>query len=294
MMGLKIRVFFFVFAGFFLVLGVSGGIFFTRDPALVLSDPSFDSIYGAQRALLRQTAVSLRLFRPVKKVEIAESAGPDAVIFAIEEASPHPWAVLAPYRYAQGLRRYAEQYQETPAIVLGGRENRREGKFLSLATDTRLNSYRAGLSAAVFVRETDGIILVFQEEQNFPVNREDFLAGLRAGDCDRDPVYMSGYTEYPAYDKLSCVVLGGNAPAFLGQNSPVPVVLFSWMDPAISPGNVKLIFDDSPWGIGIDAFRAAVGGEEPLPSEIIVPPGRIGRKDVLKDLRIAVRGRIAE
>jgi hypothetical protein len=286
----KSRFFFLVPAGLFLCLAAAAGIFFTRAPALVLSDLSFDILYGARRALLRQAEASLRLFRPVKKVTIAENAGPDAVVFAVEEASPRPWAVLAPYRYAQGLRRYSEQHPETPAVVLGGRENIREGQLLTLTTDTRLDSYRAGRSAAFFAREKDGEIVVFQEERDFPVNREAFLAGLRAEDCDINPLYMNGYTDYPGYDKLSCVVLTGGAQNFLSRNTAVPVILYSWLDPAFSPGTVKLVFDDSPWGVSAEAFRTAVEeGEEPVPSGISLLSGRIGRTELLKKIKTAVR-----
>jgi hypothetical protein len=283
---------FFLFMGviFLLGLAVTGGIFFTRPPALVLSDLPFDALYGIRRGFLRQAEASLRLFRPVKKVIIAENAGPDAVIFAVEEASSHPWAVLAPSRHAQGVRRYAEQHPETPVVILGSRENIREGQLVNLAIDTRLDSYRAGRSAAFFSQGQEGEILVFQEERNFPVNRDAFLAGLRAEGCDTTPLYMSGYTDYPGYDKLSCVVLGSNAQAFLGQRSAVPVILFSWLDPVFSPGNVKLVFDDSPWGISVDAFHVALeAGEDPVPSDILLPPGRIGQRDLLGKIKIAVK-----
>jgi hypothetical protein len=223
-------------------------------------------------------------------VTIAENAGDELVIFAVEEASSRPWAVLAPYRYARGLRDYARQHPETPAVILGGRENVREGQLLSLAVDTRLDSYRAGRSAAFFARGKEGDILVFQEEQDFPVNRDAFLAGLRAGGCEADPLYMSGYTEQSEYDNLSCVVLGTRAQAFLSRSNATPVILFSWLNPILSPGNVKLVFDDSPWGISVEAFRAAFeAGEDPVPSDVFIPFGRIGPRDGLKEITAVVK-----
>jgi hypothetical protein len=290
-MKIRKRLFFLFFgAFFFLGLAVTGGIFFTRPPALVLSDLPFDALYGIRRGFLRQAEVSLRLFRPVRKVTIAENAGPDAVIFAVEEVSSHPWAVLAPSRHAQGIRRYAEQHPETPVVILGAQENIREGQLLNLAIDTRLNSYRAGRAAAFFSQGNEGEILIFQEERDFPVNRDAFLAGLRAEGCETTPLYMSGYTDYPGYDKLTCVVLASNAQAFLNRNIAVPVILFSWLDPVFSPGNVKLVFDDSPWGISAAAFRAALeAGEDPVPSGIFLPPGRIGQRDLLGKIKIAVK-----
>jgi hypothetical protein len=278
-----------VLAVLFLALALTAAAFFTRPPALVVSDLSFDALYGLRRGFQRQAEASLRLFRPVKKVLIAENAGPDAVIFALEEASSRPWAVLAPYRYAQGLRRYAEQHPGTPALILGGRENIREGQLLSLAVDTRLDSYRAGRSAAFLTGGKEGEILVFQEERDFPVNREAFLAGLRAEDCPVNPLYLSGYTDYPGYDNVSCVVLGTVAQSFLGRNTGVPVILFSWLDPAFSPGNVKLVFDDSPWGMSVEAFRSVPEAREgPVPSDIFLLSGRIGQKELLKKIKTAI------
>jgi hypothetical protein len=290
-MNTRKRAFFlFVLAVFLIALAVTGGLFFSRPPALVLSDFPFDTLYGPWRGLLRQAEASLRLFRPVKKVMIAENAGSELVVFAIEEASSRPWAVLAPYRYAHGLRDYAERHPETPAVILGGQENTRKGQLLSLAVDTRLDSYRAGRAAAFLVRGREGEILVFQEEQDFPVNRDAFLAGLRAEDCQLSPVYTSGYTDRIEYDKLSCVVLGSNAQVFLSRANTVPLILFSWMDPAFSPGNVQLVFDDSPLGISVEAFRAAFGaGEDPVPSDVILPFGRMGQRDVLKQINTAVK-----
>jgi hypothetical protein len=279
-----------VSAFLFLGLALTAGFFFTRAPALILSDLSFDALYGLSRGRLRQAELSLRLFRPVKKVMIAENAGFDALIFALEEASSRPWAVLAPFRYAQGLRYYAEKHPETPALILGGRENSREGQLLNLGTDTRLDSYRAGRAAAIFTREKDGGILVFQEEQNFPVNRDAFLAGLLAEDCRVSPLYISGHTDYSDYDKFSCVVLGSIAPAFLSRNTAVPVILFSWIDPAFSPENVKILFDDSPWGVSVAAFRALrETGEGAVPSDVLLPPGRIGERELSRKIKTAVR-----
>jgi hypothetical protein len=288
-MRLRKKLFLLVLIGFILGLTATGGFFFTRPPALVLSDTTFDVLYGPRRGLLRQAEASLRLFRPVRKVTIAEDAGSDMVVFAVEAASSHPWAVLAPYRYAQGLRLYAERHPETPVIVLGGRENRREGQLLRLAADIRLDSYRAGRSAAFFSQGKDGEIVVFQEERDFPVDPDAFLAGLRVEGCGVNPLYMSGYTDYSEYDRLSCVVVGTNAQTFLGANSAVPVILFSWLDPAFSPGNVKLVFDDSPWGVSTAAFRAALDGEESVPSGVCLPFGRIGQWDMLKKIKAVVK-----
>jgi hypothetical protein len=275
---------------FILGLAAAGGVFFTRSPALVLSDVYFDVLYGPWRGVLRQAEASLRLFRPVKKVIIAEDAGSEMVVFALEEASSRPWAVLAPYRYTQGLRFYAKQHPETPVIVLGGREKLREGRLLSLPVDTRLDSYRAGRSAAFFSRGNEGEILVFQEERDFPVDPDAFLAGLRAEGCDVEPLYMSGYTDYSEYDKVACVVVGSTAQTFLSRYRVVPVILFSWLDPVFSPGNVKLVFDDSPWGLSVAAFRAVLeAGEDPVPSDVSLPFGRIGQRDVLKKVKAVVK-----
>ncbi|GHV45260.1 hypothetical protein AGMMS49546_30650 [Spirochaetia bacterium] len=293
-----------VLAGVLFGLALPAGIFFSRPPALILSDASFDALYGVRRALIAQVRLSLSLFRPVKKVMLAESAGPDAAAFALEEASGRPWGAILPARYGRGGRRYAEDHPQTPVAIIEGRESRGRGapgdagrNLAYIAADSQTDAYRAGRCAAILALAGGGGILFFQDEVNFPFNRESFIAGLREEGFMENPVFLATNSNYAAPGDISCVVMTGQIPIFVEKNTKAPVILFSWLDTALTPANVKLIFDDSPWAMAFKVFRQFPGGGsaeifsdgKPLPSKITIPGGRIGDPEVLQKIKTAVQ-----
>ncbi|GHV61605.1 hypothetical protein AGMMS49587_06180 [Spirochaetia bacterium] len=289
----------FILAAIILILAFLAGFFFSRSPALILSDASFDALYGPRRALIAQARLSLGLFRPVKKVLLAESAGPDAAVFALEEASRRPFGAILPARYGRGGQRYAEAHPDVPVAVIEGRGRggaNIEENLRYIAADAGTDAYRAGRCAAILAQAggaadgDGGGILFFQDEQNFPFNRESFLAGLREEGFMKDPVFLSLNSNYSSYENISCVVLTGASPHFLDRNIKVPVILFSWLDPALTSANVRLVFDDSPWALAFRAFRA----EKSLPSDIIIQEKRIEDPEALRKIKTAVRGEIPE
>jgi hypothetical protein len=304
-----------VLAIFILIAVLPAGIFFSRAPALVLSDASFDVLYGARRALIAQVGLSLRLFRPVKKALIAESADPAVAAFVLEEAGALPWGrrlcwqAILPARYVRGGQRYAEDHPLTPVTIIGGTpESRRSSNLSYIAADTRTDAYRAGRSAAILSQTGSGEILVFQDEQNFPFDRASFLSGLQGEGFTGTPVFLPVTSNYAAFENISCVVLTGQALNFLDRNLKIPVILFSWLDPALTPANVKLLFDDSPWAMAFKVFRnipeeapqqepvptGVSPGKKSFPSDIIVQEGRIEDPDVLRKLKSAIRDEIPQ
>jgi hypothetical protein len=285
----------FVFLGI-IIPGLA--FFMLRPPALILSDAGSDALYGPRRVLIRQAGLSLRFFRRVKRILIAENASPEAVVFAIEEGG-RPWAVLGHSRYLWGLDQYARQHPDLrvaviregpapePALSGGGPE--------SVFADTRLNSWRAGRCAAILAGEGGGQILVFQDQENFPVNRDAFLAGLQEENGSLNPVYLNGAAGYSPWDQVRCVVLGGPADSYFNQNSQVPALLFTWMDPALSPFTVKIIGDDSPWAMAPEIFRSpGDGGRRIVPVEFSIPWGRVADRELRKRLKEAARRQIPE
>jgi hypothetical protein len=227
---------------------------------------------------LKQAELALRLFRPVKTVAVAETAGPDMVVFAVEERAKSPYAALFPFRYYEGARRYGEKYPGLPVLVLGGRGRSGpagEGPVF-VSTDTETDYYRAGLAAALFAEQKPGKVLFFQDETLIAPGRDAFQTGLRAGGHGEAPLYLGTYTEYTEWQDAACAVLAVQAPSFLERPPPIPVILFSWVDPALTPAAVKVIFDDSPWAL---AFRALGSREEKgvrLASDMTVLPKRLG------------------
>jgi hypothetical protein len=278
--------------------------FISRPPVLILSDAGFEALYGQRRILLRQAGLSLRFFRRVKRVSVAENAGPEAAVFAVEEAAAEPWivepwAVLGRSRYRPGLEQYAQLHPDVPVLLIAEDPPPDPGSFPdpagpgleSVFIDTRLGSWRAGRCAALLAGEGPGGVLVFQEREDFPVNQEAFLAGLREENGTLIPLFLSGSVDYSSWAEVRCVVLGGPADYYFNRNSGIPALLFTWLDPALSPRTVKVTGDDSPWALAPEILRSPggdSGGFRSVPAEFTVLPGRTEDKELRKRLKRAV------
>jgi hypothetical protein len=272
------------------VFGFGLGLFFLRSPVLVVTDAPFEGLYGTRRSLEKRLAASLRMFRRVKPVLIAESAGADLIAFAVEGAAKNPHGVLFPYRYRYGAERYRNQFPRVPVAVLGG-GIRKEGIPGFFGTDTPTDFYRAGRCAALF--GPAGTIHVFRDD---PVSEEDrraFRIGLREEGYERDPVYGT-FSDLFLPGNISCVVLSG-VSAF-EETAKIPMVLFSWVDPALTPGNIWLVFDDSPWALAVKAVEMLDRGDTAgtIPSEILVLGERIPEKRILRGVKRAIRDNLTE
>jgi hypothetical protein len=270
-----------------LVLIIPGGAFMFRPPVLIVTDESFNLLYGVWRGRLKQVESSLKLLRRVITVPVAESAGPDVITLAVKAAASSAHAVIFPYRYEAGARRYHEENPDVPALVLGGRARAApvdSGPGM-IRTDTAADFYRAGLCAALFAQDSEGGILVFQDGTMTATDREAFLEGLRSQDFAKNPVYLSVNSDYSAWQNVSCVVVNGPASRFFDQNLKIPVILFSWIDPGITPQSVKVVFDDSFWALVVKAVKQAEkGGEGALPSELVLLRERV-RKETAGKLK---------
>jgi hypothetical protein len=306
------------FLGFFFIFALGGLIFFLRSPVLILTDAPFLSLYGNSRARIRGIEASIALFRRVKPVIIAESAGPDIVVFVVEEAAANPYCVIFPPQFAEGARRYAEQFPLIPVVSLenGSGENRGgpgfsgnpgplPGRMVSLKTRREADFYRAGLCAGIMLLAgggegpensgggpgNSGEILVFPEQALSGAERSAFLTGLAAQKIAGPPRFFKTAGEIPLARGPSCVVLAGPAGEYLEKNPKNPAILFSWLDPALTVREIFLIFDDSPWALAVPAVKLAVRGETGgnIPSDMIFPRGRIADKRLLQDLKRAAR-----
>ncbi|MDR3145390.1 MAG: hypothetical protein LBU21_03865 [Treponema sp.] len=273
-----------------LILGL-GGVFFLRPPVLLVTDVSFERIYGGPRGMLVRAEAALKLFRPVKRVRLAGGAGPDMVVFAVEGASAKPFCVLFPYRYQEGAGRYAEGHPGIPVAVLTGRIRASGGGDMPrIMTDTRADLYRAGRFAAVFAGG-GGEILLLQDESLPPSEREAFELGLRDGGFERAPRYLRGNTEAAVPGNTAAAVILGPADHFLRQNLDIPVILFSWTDPGLTRRNIKVVFDDSPLALAAQAVAAvpAPGETAELPSRVALMDQRIPEKEILLALKKLIR-----
>ncbi|MDR2304480.1 MAG: hypothetical protein LBE10_07840 [Treponema sp.] len=276
------------------------GLFYLRDPVLVVNDAFFSALYGPKRLLFSRIDASLRLFRPVKAVTIAENAGADIVVLALEDASPRPFCVIAPNRYAGSLRRYAEKHPEIDAGILGDEDRQLPGRapvppsdssLLWFSVDRNADYYRAGLAAGLFA-QGEGRILVFYNTFPLSGQQEALRLALREQGYQGEPEMISSRIEYSSFDDVSCVILAGHAPEFFNRNLNIPVILFSWIDPAKTSRNTRVIFDDSHWtltvpmvlGIKKSGPLAELRGRS-IPSKMKFMPERIENKGFKKLLK---------
>ncbi|MDR0718824.1 MAG: hypothetical protein LBF78_04250 [Treponema sp.] len=277
------------FVGLLLLTGL---FFFSRPPVLIVTDSSFNIIYGQFRMRLRQAELLFRLRRRVLAVMVSDQAGPEQIAIALRQKSVQPYAVLFPYRYAAGAKRYFEENPLVPMLVLQGRvvppvQAADEPGPRVIRTDTNLDYYRAGRLSTALMDGPEGGILLYHELGLSQADRDAFMEGLKAGGFTRNPIFLNVNSDYAAWQNIACTVISGEASRFFEKNLKLPVILFSWVDPRMTPGGVKALFDDSPWALAEQAVKLLEsGGEgEALASEIIFPGGHIENKALEKSLR---------
>jgi len=267
-----------------LAFAILAGAFYLRSPVIIVEDNSFNQLYGTTRLSFRVIKYSLELFCRVIPVTVYESAGNDLVALAVETVSRSPRAVLFPDRYLEGARLYKEKNPEIPVIVMKGREYipADETALVFAGTDIITDLYRAGLSAAILAGDKKTVF--FYERNPEYEQREAFLEGLASQGSDEEPVFLPITLDYSSLPEAGCVVVYGPAAKFLENTPKIPVILFSWVDPALTPRAVKLVFDDSPWALALDTLKASFLSGEPvkIPSVPVLIRNRIDEK---KDFR---------
>jgi hypothetical protein len=275
--------------GTFLLGGILSLVFFLRSPVLVVSDLWFDAYYGSRRVALEQAQTAFDLFRPVKNVRLAEEAVEEVAVFTVESAAARPYCVIFPYRYHAAARRYFREHPGVPTGVLLGRRPAPgpEGPP-ALATDTVTDMYRAGRAAGILAGE--GRVLFIYDDYPAGEEQNAFRGGLRAGAYGEEPDYAAPGLPLASGGSLGAVVIRGvhDETAQLDRN--VPALLFSWMDPAHCPRNIRVIFDDSPWAQAAAAARILAGGRdaEKIPSVVRLLNRNSIPKERKKLLRLAL------
>jgi len=282
-----------LFAALLLVISLAGA-FFLRSPVLIVTDASFYQLYGSRRVTRALARNSLQLFRRVIPVPVSEQAGADVIALVVERASRSPRAVLFPQRYIDAAGIFNDRHPEVPVLVMWGRNPLpqallQDTGLVFVRTSVAVDLYRAGLSAAVLAREAEGV-LFFTDGNLQEQYREAFGRGLQDQGFSGEPLYLDAYTEDISYEGIGSVVLAGPAAEFLEQNLHIPVILFSWLDPARTPRTVKIVFNDSPLAQAVGALRAfPAGGEIIVPSRVTVISDRIEERDDVRKLERLIR-----
>jgi len=249
----------------FLILFI---IFHARSPVLIVTDLAFIPLYGAQRIRSETLRSSLILFRPVKTVIVADDAGNDIIRIAISDTSSRPYCVIFPLRFAPSARLYREQNPGIPVVLLGSRYS--EDTVLSavggdasdyfiFTTDIDAEFYRAGMIAAALDRDKDGKIFVFVESHIQTQAREAFLRAINSHEKPLETFFFTSYSRVPDYPDLSCVILAGTGAEYMERDSGVPVIFFTWIDPALLPRDIVVVINDSPWVQAVQAVRMVSG-----------------------------------
>ncbi|MDR3338026.1 MAG: hypothetical protein LBT16_12570 [Treponema sp.] len=294
--------------------------FLSRSPVLVAGDPVFDALYGPFRLRKKQVLLSLRLERPVRIVRIDADAGEDVAVFTLESAAENPYCVIFPYRYYNVARRYSREYPEIPVGVFQGRyrdlTDPEEENFVMLSTDQELDLYRAGRLAALLAsgppaepataEPRDGetpppeppAVLIFQDDIS-PEQREAFKQGLLDEACQSVPRYLNAASQFQSGTACDVAVIYGAASGFLEQSRGIPAILFSWIDPALTPSKIRIVFDDSPLTLAAELVPLIVDPPDnedkeniEIPSEIQILSRRLAEKRLLEKLKGAVKAEL--
>ena len=269
------------------IFGFALRIFFNRPPVLFVTDISFSQLYGPERLERQIRSVSFSFFRQVIPVLVDESAAPELVAIAAEDAFGEPWAVVFPYRYIEGARRYKEAMPETPVLVIGSPLRLEEEAFSVVNIDTGTDYYRAGMAAALLAGEKRP--LFFYDGTISSELREFFQQGLTDNGSLSEPVFVNATSSFSSWAEIGCVIVAGPAARFAEQNLDIPVILFSWIDPSLTPGTVKLLFDDSHLTLAVEALKALPAAEIILPSSPSIFRDRIGEKGIYSKLKDIIR-----
>jgi len=250
----------------FAVFAIVFIIFQMRSPVLIVTDMAFIPLYGDERIRDKSLRSSLVLFRPVKTVIIANDAGDDIVLIAINDISSRPHCVIFPLRFAHSARQYREQNPLVPVIILG---NRYEENFIISAlggnandyyiytTDVHAEFHRVGLIAAALDMNKNGRIAVFMENNLQTQVRETFSNALNSGNSSPQAVFYSSFSSFSGSQDFSCVILAGTGSEYMDRESDIPVIIFTWIDPDLLSSGFILVIDDSPWAQTVQAVRMA-------------------------------------
>jgi hypothetical protein len=261
-------------AAILVILGITGTFYMMRPPLVLVVDEAFLTLYGEKRSDLRRHILSATLFRRVLFAVVAPDAESDAAEFAVSGASRSPFMALFPEQYLSNADRYAATIEaaglsgtiRTAVVDSGDGRGVSIGRAESLRIDRETDLYRAGTCAAILAK--DGTVVVYSQNDLSEAYRKAFGEGLTAAGYTRDP-FFSRSAEPVSLDGIGCVVLLSTINTnLLAARQNIPIILFSWTDPAYTPNGVTIVFDDSLPAI---AGQAARGGSTLTSSAHILP-----------------------
>ena len=298
------------FISVFLVVFITAAVFLCRAPVIIVTDPSFNMIYGPSRAKTKNFELSIKYFRRIRQVTVSETANSEIITEAVKFASfipvikkpVIPKMVFFSGFFTSAAYKYSEEFSEIPVFVLEGRTvvpiHRTDDSIpVHIQTDLEVDLFKAGVCAGTFA-ENNGRVLIFQEITLAQHLRAAFEKGMESRGFGGTTIYLEKGAEY--LQPVSCIVALTSSARFSEPNQKVPIILFSWLDPDMTPGYVKAVFDDSPWALAAGVlekisrepdYRSQNGNTWKLPSELILITKRINEGNLLKKLLLTVHNR---
>jgi hypothetical protein len=267
-----------------LIFALLTAVFFLRKPAFLVSDELFSIVYGRNRLTAAQVSASLRVFRRIKLITVADAVGPDGVVLAVSGAAKDPYCVIFPYRFRSGGEAYFREFPEIPTVVLlEGDEvpkNAVEG-LRYLPRDREGDLYRAGRAAAALAAGETAACYLSQTGKL----RQAFTRGLEDGGNTAQPLFLDPRRDQPFAMNPGVVVIAGTTELYFTKALEIPVVLFTWMEPRIIPDQVKAVFDDSPIALSAQAVSLAGKTEGAAQARLKIFGRRINDKKIASILK---------
>ncbi|MDR2596220.1 MAG: hypothetical protein LBC76_02755 [Treponema sp.] len=250
---------------------VPGYFYLSRSPVLIITDLAFISLYGEARIKQESLVSSFILFRRVRIVLVADDASDEIVRIAITDVSSNPFCVIFPLRFIRGARIYREQNPEIPVVILEGRHGNISTNFVIgsnlsdyyiYKTDINIEFQKAGMAAAAVNMGKNGKIAVFMDPQIQLQATDAFLQGMNFFENPPQALFFNNFIQFSEIPDLSCVVLAGSGVEFLENNEEIPIIFFSWIDPALLPAKTVLLINDSSVAQTIEAVRMVIAGQK--------------------------------
>ncbi|MCL2208639.1 MAG: hypothetical protein FWC19_04770 [Treponema sp.] len=240
-------------------------IYLSRAPVLIVTDLGFIPFYGEKRIKSESLRSSFFLFRRVKTVGIADDAADEIVQMAVSDISRRPYCVIFPFRFSAAARLYHEQFPQIPVVILEGMHSNDStvsvpeseiSNYHVYQTDIEYDFNLAGMAASALNTGNTGQIAIFMESWLQLKAKNSFLDAAGTQDIS----FFTAFIADEGYPDISCVVIAGTGAGILDIKTKTPVILFTWVDPLLLPGNVAVVFNDSPWAQTVQAVKMVSAG----------------------------------
>ncbi|MCL2128144.1 MAG: hypothetical protein FWH38_07815, partial [Treponema sp.] len=104
-------------------------------------------------------------------------------------------------------------------------------------------------------------------------------------------VFVNSAAELPDPSGISCLALSGAGADYFEKSPKTPLLLFTWLDPALVPREVAVMFDDSPLALAAPAARMAAAGlaEGQIPSKPLILAAKTAGRGITRQLKNSVK-----